>query len=68
MDDKQKASLEALLDIKCKIAERNDEKECEEGPWCKARRNVLEAFGISRSEEPETEAVEEEPEEEQEED
>ena len=67
MNDKQKASLEALLDIECKVAIKNDEKECEEGPWCEARRNLLNAFGISRSEEPETEEVEE-IEEEQEED
>ena len=67
MNEEQKTSLEALLDIECRIAAKNDEKECEEGPWCEARRIILESFGISRSEEPETEETEEQ-EEEQEED
>jgi len=66
MNDKQLASLNALLDIECKVAAKNDDKECEEGPWCEARRNIAEVFGIVRSEEEETEEVEEEEEEQEE--
>ena len=58
MNEKQLSSLNNLLDIKCRIAEENDVKNCS-GPWCTARKNIAEAFEIVRGEEEETEAVEE---------
>lgn len=46
MTDDQKEALEALMDVECKI----DPDGCEEGHWCQARQQVVEAFGLDKDE------------------
>lgn len=67
MTEEQQKALENLLAIECKVAAKNEDgKECDEGPWCEARRKIVTAFGLTVSEESETEEVEEEEEEQEE--
>ena len=59
MQEKQLASLKALLDIECKVAAEKDEDgviTCE-GPWCKARKAIGLAFGLIEEKPPEEEKV-----------
>jgi hypothetical protein len=44
MNEAQQTSLNALLEVECKMAE-DDSNECD-GPWCTARKNIVTAFEL----------------------
>ena len=46
MNEKQKESLTLHLSLECKVGAKSDARECDEGPWCEARKSIAEAFGL----------------------
>ncbi len=44
MNESQQTSLNALLEVECKMTEGGAEQ-CD-GPWCTARKNIIAAFNL----------------------